>query len=409
LRFQARVSGHREGRAQALYELARELSGLLDRAEVLRISDRHIESTFHAKATILLPGFDEKLRVPGIETDAVAPKIDLAVAQWVFDNGKPAGFATDTLPGTPVHYAPLPSPMRTRGVLALEPEIGRLLLIPEQRRLLETFAALIAIALERVHYVEIAQDALVKIESERLRNSILSALSHDLRTPLTVLVGLADSLALAKPALAGAQLELAHAMRDEAMRMSSLVDNLLDMARLESGEVRLNLQWQPLEEVVGSAVKSREHLLSSHIVEIRLPKDLPLVRFDAVLIERVLANLLENAGKYTQPGSRILIEAAARGTQLEVAVADNGPGLAPGSEETVFEKFTRGRTESATPGIGLGLAICRAIVEAHRGRIQARNEPRGGVRFTFFLPLGTPPAPPVVADDAGAGLQQAVR
>jgi two-component system sensor histidine kinase KdpD len=140
-----------------------------------------------------------------------------------------------------------------------------------------------------------------------------------------------------------------------------------------------------------------------------LPKDLPLVCFDAVLIERVLANLLENAAKYTPPGSRILIEAAVRGTQLEVAVADNGPGLAPGSEETVFEKFTRGRTESATPGMGLGLAICRAIVEAHRGRIQAHNEPQGGVRFTFFLPLGTPPEPPAATDDAGAELQQAAR
>jgi two-component system sensor histidine kinase KdpD len=394
LRYQARVSAHRETRARALYELARALSGVLVREEVIRISDRHIEASFHAKAVILLPDANEKLHQPGGSEAASALAVDLAVAQWVFDNGKPAGFGTDTLPGTRVHYAPLPSPMRTRGVLALQPEMARLLLIPEQRRLLETFAALIAIALERVHYVEVAQDALVKMESERLRNSILSALSHDLRTPLTALLGLAESLALTKPGLNGTQLELATAIREEAARMSTLVNNLLDMARLESGEVRLNRQWQPLEEVVGSAVKSREHLLSSHGLRIDLPKDLPLVEFDAVLIERVLCNLLENAAKYTPAHSEVRIEAAVRNSELQVSVADNGPGLAPRSEETVFEKFTRGEHESATPGVGLGLAISRAIVEAHRGRIWARNDPEGGARFTFALPLGIPPGMP---------------
>lgn len=406
LRFQARVSGHREARAQALYELARELSGVLDRAEVLRISDRHIEATFHARATILLPDPDEKLRAPAGGTDDVTPQVDLAVAQWVFDHGKPAGFGTDTLPGTRVHYAPLPSPMRTRGVVALEPEIGRLLLIPEQRRLLETFAALIAIALERVHYVEVAQDALVRIESERLRNSILSVLSHDLRTPLTALLGLAESLALAGPELSRAQMEMASAIRDEAARMSAMVNNLLDMARLESGEVRLDLQWQPLEEVVGSAVKSRESLLASRDLRIELPKTLPLVRFDAVLIERVLVNLIENAAKYTPASSHIRIEAAVRGAELLVTVADDGPGLSPGSEEAIFDKFTRGRSESATPGVGLGLAICRAIVEAHHGSIRAENDPRGGARFVFSLPLGTPPEAPSPAEDVPADPQR---
>jgi two-component system sensor histidine kinase KdpD len=180
--------------------------------------------------------------------------------------------------------------------------------------------------------------------------------------------------------------------------MGSLVNNLLDMARLESGQVRLNLQWQLLEEVVGSAVKSREHLLAAHRLEIELPKDLPLVKFDAVLIERVLSNLLENAAKYTPPGSRIRIEAAAGNGELRVGVSDTGPGLVPHSEEAIFEKFTRGERESATPGVGLGLAICRAIIEAHHGRIVAANEPSGGARFTFFLPLGVPPQMPAAAE-----------
>ncbi len=399
LRYQARVAGHREARSRALYELARELSGVLMQEQVIEISDKHIEASFHAKAVILLPDEHDHLRAPPGGEAAGSPVVDLAVAQWVYDNGKPAGFGTDTLPGSRIHYAPLPAPMRTRGVLAVEPEMARLLLIPEQRRLLETFAALIAIALERVHYVEVAQGALVRIESERLRNSILSALSHDLRTPLTAMLGLAESLALTKPALSGPQLEMATAMREETVRMNALVNNLLDMAKLQAGEVRLNRQWQPLEEVVGSAVAALGKLLAGHTLHIDLPADLPLVEIDAVLFERVLVNLLENAAKYTPQGSQIRIEASVLGDAIRIVVADNGPGLVPGSEEAVFEKFTRGERESATPGVGLGLAIGRAIVEAHRGKIRAERNAGGGARFIISLPLGTPPAMSVPGDE----------
>jgi two-component system, OmpR family, sensor histidine kinase KdpD len=399
LRYQVRVAGHREARARALYELARELSGVLMQEQVLEISDKHIEASFHAKAVILLPDEHDHLHEPSAGEAAGSPVVDIAVAQWVYDNGKPAGFGTDTLPGSRIHYAPLPAPMRTRGVLAVEPEMARLLLIPEQRRLLETFAALIAIALERVHYVDVAQGALVRIESERLRNSILSALSHDLRTPLTAMLGLAESLSLTRPALSGQQLEIATAMRDEAMRMNALVNNLLDMAKLQAGEVRLNRQWQPLEEVVGSAVAALGQALSAHVLHIDLPAALPLLEIDAVLFERVLVNLLENAAKYTPKGSEIRIEAAARGEEFRIVVADNGPGFAPGSEEAIFEKFARGERESATPGVGLGLAISRAIVEAHRGKIRAEGAPGGGARFIISLPLGSPPQMPASADE----------
>jgi two-component system sensor histidine kinase KdpD len=278
-------------------------------------------------------------------------------------------------------------------VLAVKARNRRLLRIPEQRQLLDTFATLIAIALERVHYVGLAQDALVRMESERLRNSLLAALSHDLRTPLTVLVGLAESLALTKPPLSAAQAETADAIKDEARRMSTLVGNLLEMARIESGDVKLNLQWQPLEEVVGAALQSARGMLERHTVEVRIPRDLPLVRFDALLLERVLVNLLENASKYTPAGSTVTLSAETAGDRLEVSVADNGPGLPRGREEAVFQKFTRGERESATPGVGLGLAIARAIIEAHQGRIVGANRPGGGARFTFTLPLGNPPAP----------------
>jgi two-component system sensor histidine kinase KdpD len=292
----------------------------------------------------------------------------------------------------------LRAPAQARGVLALRPTNRRLLKIPEQRQLLDTFAALIAIALERVHYVGVAQDALVRVESERLRNSLLAALSHDLRTPLTVLLGLAESLAMTKPPLSATQLETAEAIQDEARRMSTLVSNLLEMARIESGEVTLDLQWQPLEEVVGAALDSTRNMLKQHRLEVRLPRELPLVRFDALLIERVLVNLLENASKYTPAGSLVVLSAEVVADKLKVSVSDNGPGLPAGREEALFQKFARGAPESATPGVGLGLAICRAIVESHRGTIVGINQSGGGVTFSLMLPLGSPPVAAMEAE-----------
>jgi two-component system sensor histidine kinase KdpD len=397
LRFQARVASHREERAGALYEIARDLSGAVQVEQVVKISDESIQRTFRASAALLLPDANGKLK----STDAGLP-IEIGTAQWAFDKGQPAGFGTDTLPGSEVLYIPLRAPTKPRGVLAVKAHNRRLLRIPEQRQLLDTFAALIAIALERVHYVGVAQDALLRMESERLRNSLLAALSHDLRTPLTVLVGLAESLALTSPKLSAAQLETAQAIQDEARRMSTLVSNLLDMARIESGEVRLNLQWQPLEEVVGAALEATRGMLQGHRVVVQIPRDLPLVRFDAVLIERVLVNLLENVSKYTPAGSTVTLSAEATGGQLSVTVADDGPGLPVGREEAVFQKFTRGERESATPGVGLGLAICRAIIESHHGKISAAQRPGGGATFTFTLPLGTPPLPAVEAEAQAA-------
>jgi two-component system sensor histidine kinase KdpD len=399
LRYQARVSSHRESRSRALYEFARELSSALQTEQIFEITRTFVARTFRAKATLLLP--DDAGRLQSTPIASGEPSkipnmgvLDIGIAQWAFDRATPAGIGTDTLPGSHFFYQPLVAPMRTRGVLAIQPESRRWILIPEQRQQLDTFATLAAIALERVHYIEVAQDALVRMESERLRNSLLAALSHDLRTPLTSLVGLSESLARSKPPLASAQQEFANALHEETLRMSNLVSNLLDMARIQSGEVKFNLQWQPFEEVVGSALRASRSFLGRHEAQTRLAHDLPFIHIDAVLIERVLCNLLENATKYTPAGSRIVIAAEVSGQFLEVAVMDNGPGLPLGKEEVIFEKFTRGERESATPGVGLGLAICRAIVEAHGGAIRAAQAPGGGASIVFTLPLGTPPAMP---------------
>jgi K+-sensing histidine kinase KdpD len=226
------------------------------------------------------------------------------------------------------------------------------------------------------------------------RSALLRSVSHDLRTPLTSLVGLSESLTLSRPPLAAAQMELANALRDEARRMSTLVANLLDMARIQSGGVTLNLQWQMVEETIGSALRACRWQLGARTVDTRIPRGLPLVRFDATLLERVLCNLLENAGKYTPPDAHVTIAARAEDGQLFVAVCDDGPGLPAGREDALFEKFVRGRQESSIAGVGLGLAICRAIVEAHGGRMRAFNRPDAGARFELSLPLGEPPPLP---------------
>ncbi len=389
VRFQARVAGHREERARTLYEFSRELSGLLATDQVIEVAEDFMARTFRASVSILVPDGAGRLGSPTAR--GMRNPVDVAAAQWAYDRAQPAGAGTDTLPANDFLFLPLKAPVRTRGVLAIRPERSRDLMIPEQMRQYETFAALIAIALERVHYVEVARDALIKIESERLRNSLLAALSHDLRTPLAALLGLAEAMPLTRPALTAEQAELAKSIAGETRRLIALVNNLLDMARIQSGEVRLHLEWHALEEVIGAALRPLRQALEKHEVVVDLPGDLPLVRMDAVLIERVLVNLLENAAKYTPAGTRVTISAVAGGDDLVVSVADNGPGLPQGKEEALFEKFARGEKESATPGVGLGLSICRAIVEAHHGTISAQTQAGPGARFVFTLPLGTPP------------------
>jgi two-component system sensor histidine kinase KdpD len=390
LRAQALAASEREGRTRALYGMARDLSGALTAEQAVDIACRFVEDGLAARVAVFLPMSDGGLKAVSVPKDGAGDMAE-PLARVAFERGEPVGPGMSA-PDKLVLYLPLKAPMRVRGVMAIALNGPGTQLSPEQRQHLDTVASLVAIVLERLHYVDVAQEALLKVESERLRNSLLAALSHDLRTPLTALVGLSDSLALPGQPLPPRQRETAEAIRDEALRMNSLVGNLLDMARLQAGPLRLRKEWQPLEEVVGSSLKSLGARLANHAVTTALAADLPLLEFDAVLIERVLCNLVENAAKYAPPGSEVVIGARRLENEVEVDVSDNGPGLAPGSESAIFEKFMRGQPESATPGVGLGLAICRSIVEAHGGRIRAENRPEGGARFVFTLPTGTPPA-----------------
>jgi two-component system sensor histidine kinase KdpD len=388
LRFQVRISSSRERRAQSLFELTRDLSAALVTPQVTEIGQAALQRDFGGAALVL--AMDDKDQL----TQAANPPTDFdaSVADWAFRNAQPAGLHTSTLSAQPWHYLPLKATMRVRGVLAIKPAQPRWLLIPEQVQQLDTLARQIAIALERVHYVEIAQQALVQMESERLKSTLLAAISHDVRTPLTALIGLAESLQRASPPLSPQQADIASAMTSQARQLSALVTNLLDMARLQDGGINLRKDWQSPQEVVGSSIRAAQHALQGRAVQTDVPADLPLVEFDAVLMERVLVNLLENAAKYG--AAPVVVKASVTPDTLVFSVRDHGPGLPSallGREAELFDKFTRGHAESATPGVGLGLAICKAVVDAHRGQISAANASGGGAEFNVTLPRRVPP------------------
>ncbi|HUO80271.1 MAG TPA: sensor histidine kinase KdpD [Steroidobacteraceae bacterium] len=394
VRAQTRVAGARERRTSLLYAMSRELAANRSFANLSRVAIRHVAETFASEAVVLMPDASGRLRHPADAPVAGSLRgADLSVAQWVYDHGKPAGLGTDTLPAAQAQYLPLTGARRTLGVLAVRPTQRRRLLLPEQRHLLETFAGQIALAIERSQLAEEAELARVAVETESIRNTLLASISHDLRTPLAVITG--ASSALNDPALgldAGARAQLVRSIDGKAREMSELISNVLELMRFEAGEVHLRRDWQTVDDLVGTALARLDGRAGDRPLDVTLPADLPAVYVDAPLITQVLVNLLENAIKHTPPGTHIAISAAADGPLNRIVVDDDGPGLPPGDPERLFAKFQRGREETSAGGAGLGLAICRAIVDAHGGRITAMPRPGGGARFVFTLPTAEPVA-----------------
>lgn len=298
----------------------------------------------------------------------------------------------DTLAGLGIAiiFLPLAAPVPVRGVLAVTPQTSDAELIRLHRPLLEAVASLIGMTVERLHHADAAHQSELKAASERLRASILSSLSHDLRTPLTTLVGLADTLVRKYPVLDAAALETANIIRDQAHAMHHLISNLLEMARLRDGKVTLNRQWQPFEEIIGSSTRLLAGILANRILEVNVPRDLPLVCFDAVLMERVVCNLLENAVKYSTTGAKIVLRVSADHGALEFSVWNAGSSFPAAPNDEIFEIFVRGEMNPAVSGSGIGLAICKAVVAAHEGDIIAENRD-GGAAVRVRLPLGVPP------------------
>lgn len=398
---QAQAARENERRTDALYRLTRRLAGLSDAKRVAAEAERAIAELFDAYAIVFLPDKQGKiLPVVGDLHSFAASAAEYAAAQWVNDYNKPAGLGTDTLPSAQSLYLPLSAPSGVVGVLALQPSGKNELTSVVDRHLLDTFASHIALAIERTRLTEETQQARLDAEAEKLRSSLLSAVSHDIRTPLAGIAGAASTLATSRESLDPAtQRELIETVREESERLSQLVENLLRMTQLSSGTVKISLEWLPIDDLIGSALNRMESRLEGREVQIQIDPRLPLVKADAVLLEQLLVNLIDNAVKYSPAGTPLTIVARWQSEGVELEVADRGPGFAAGEEQRVFDMFYRGQDEATNRrGTGIGLAICRAVADLHGGRIEAQNRAGGGAIVRVFLP--STDRAPIVSEDS---------
>ena len=399
IRQQARLARAREQRTQALYKLSEELARTGGSSDLVASAIHNVADQFHGRSTVLLPDPEGRLAPSGSAGFPLNTQ-ELGVAQWVLEHGEAAGLGTGTLPGASATYLPLKGSSGVIGVMGLLPEGAPRWIEPDGLRLLEAFANQTALAIERALLAERAGEAHRLADEERLRSALLSSVSHDLRTPLGGIMGAATTL-LAGPGLATDAKVLAQTIQDESQRLHRLVTNLLDITRLESGSLKVNKEWVPLEELVGSALARLEGPAQGRDIRVSLPAGLPMAQVDPVLFEQALVNLLENALRHG--GDPIEVEAWISGPALTLSIGDRGPGIPEGQEERIFDKLVRG-PEAKGAGAGLGLAICKGIVEAHGGSIRASNRHHtGGAKFYVTLPLGQAPPPPPEEDNPMEG------
>jgi two-component system sensor histidine kinase KdpD len=397
IRRQAAEARTREERTAVLYDLSRDLGSALDKEQVAAVATRHAAAFFGGSAKVFLPDASGMIAAQAEGGTGASPDAnETSAARWAFEHTRMAGLGTHTVPDARVVCVPLRSGLgqENLGVLSLAPKEAAPLTV-EQRHFVDGFARQVALAFERARLADAAKAAALRAKTEELRSSLLSAVSHDLRTPLGAITGAATTLRDGTGTMAPRErAELLETICEEADRLERLVRNLLDMTRLESGTLEVKREWVPLEEIVGAALNRLEAQLAGRPIRTQLPAELPLLSADPVLLEQVFINLLENARKHTPPGTPIEIRAQAGSNATTIEVADLGPGLPPGSEARVFERFFRAGNTRA-PGAGLGLAICRGIVEAHGGTISAKNHDGGGAVFRMVLPrAGEPPAVP---------------
>lgn len=382
LRQQSAAAAERERQSQALYQLASKLAGTTSLEQVAIATRNFLLHAQNCKGLLLIRRNDT---LHPVEQDFhLDSALQSAAAATALQETKTRQLYEETQHWL---FLPLLGSTYVRGILAIDFGTTSHKTINAQQTLYEAIASLVATSVERLHFVEVAQRAQLQMTDERLRSAILSALSHDIRTPLTVLYGMSDALSFAQ--LPESARETVAAMREQTLRLNNMVSNLLDMAKLRAGKLQPNMEWQPVEEVIGASIKLLGSALAQHQVKVTQAADMPLLKFDAVLMERVLCNLLENAAKYAPPASTITVTARVEDGKACVSVQDNGPGFPPDKLDKVFDLFERGETESNIPGVGLGLAICRSIVTAHGGEIHAEN--CGGGCVSFTLPLGVPP------------------
>jgi two-component system, OmpR family, sensor histidine kinase KdpD len=388
-RYQTEAIRLRESHTAALFTLSCKLAASLEVDLLLPIAVEHIAQIMNSRVIILMPGKDNQLAVEAVQGPGfVLNPLEQKAAKWVFRLGNIAGRGTENFPEAESFYLPLMVSGKPLGVLGVQPRHPGNSVAVEQQHFLQSLANQIGASIENARLAVESQKSRLQIETEQLRNALLSSVSHDLRTPLAVITGSASSLLERKNRLSEkGREELIQDIYDESERLNHLLTNLLEMTKLSTEKIRLKREIQPLEEMVGAALFRLEKRLGERPVKTHLPQNLPMLPLDSILMEQVFINLIENAIKYTPVGSPIGISASRQGRFLRVEIFDQGPGLEKGDEGRVFDKFYRGPKTAGQIGVGLGLTICRSIVEAHGGRIEAKNRSEGGASFSLTLPL----------------------
>jgi len=389
LRLRMREAIHRETRTRALYDLARGLSAVTDLSLLASRVVSHISETSDAEVVLYLPEENGGLKIVAASrafSDLVLVPNEASAAEWTYKHSHRSGLGTDTLPGAKGFYLPVKTEEKIFGVLGVKPI--KQLFTPEQINLLDALAGLAALAIARLELAAQTQNIKTLEESERLRAALFNSISHDMKTPLASILGAVSSLVDDGDLYnADQKATLLMSIRRGALRMNRVISNLLDMARLEGGYMRLHTDWCDIQDIIGVTLRENRDILQDHYVKIDIPEAIRLIKVDYGLIEQVLINLLHNAVKYSPAQSEILVRVVEEQDELVVSVTDQGNGMATADEERIFEKFYRLQSPGNVSGTGLGLSICRGIIEAHGGRIWAKSRAGSGATLYFTLPV----------------------
>jgi len=388
VRAQAIVARERAAITESLYQFSRKLAGVFVLDDLLWATAHQMAQMLKTRVVMLLPENGQLQVMAGFPPEDVLDESEIAAAKWVWERATPAGRRADSLPGAKRLYLPMKTGRGPVGVIGLDSDKPGPILSPDQRRLFDALADQAALAIERVRLAEDIENSRLVAETERLRAALLTSISHDLRTPLSVILGAASSLKSLEGTLdTEGRHELVNTIQEEGERLNRFIANLLDMTRLESGAIAPRLEACDLSDVVGSALRRASRVLSGHKLTVALEPNLPLVKLDPVLFEQVLFNLLDNAGKYAPPDTTIEVSSKRIGGQISIVISDQGPGIPEGDLERIFDKFYRVQaTDRKNAGTGLGLPISRGFVEAMGGTITASNRETGAV-FTITLPI----------------------
>lgn len=382
----------------ALYALSRQMAAVTDLQKIWESLVQTVAETINGRIIFLLPDPDKNRLIEAAASPAgatLASGNELGIAEWVLEHGKYAGRGTGVIRESPTFFVPVKMENRTMAVLAFTPETKDESISPEQLHILEAFTSLAAVGLIRVQLAEEAEKAKWLSESEKLHTALLNSVSHEIRTPLASITGAVTGLLEGDVISRESQDILLSTIKEEAGRMNRFTSNLLDMTRLESGILKPNLDWCDMQDIIGVAIREIRDLLEKQNLQIHIPAGLPLVRADFALIEHVVINLLENAVKYSPPDGEISISVGQRDKELLFSIMNTGPTIPIQDRVYVFDKFYRPHASKSRAGIGLGLSICKGIIEAHRGRIWLESSEQRKNCFMFSLPIPDQPSQPI--------------